>query len=607
MFALTSQASGYNVGSSELAIKGPGHAFSDRAFGQTSTIQAQTQTSSSSSSSLVGEGSLTPTLPVDAPGIYSSNPSLVMGGVDSSVPGTTSLDPVIPSATIASVDDSNETPVFIVLESKPWDISKNNIPLYGDKRGHLGHERQLVPGDLAFVYKSRAPTPNELSIGGGSGGHVFSRKEVVLELAKLNEIIAEEHHYIHSKMAMEKSSWTFASIPLYGDGGVVITSGRKAIEIISKIYAMHHGVQQEEARKKIGDLSFYNMVKWMEHLLDGGVGEEEEEQQQGGGGDASDEEEEEWEEKSRQKGPLPREDPTKKSSIWPNSVEVYRLHCYFFPNVSDNLKNSLRRYRSNEHEASLMNEKFMDVTQKFEKCKSLFTQVGGGSWTSMWRNKKHGREFALLVSDLLQYALTEILAMNEQYVRYCTLPGLVNSVAFFGVLHNSGDGTTTGGPVSSSKMSPVNNYVVKGRVKAINRWGNDLPILTKLFILVKRERSEAPYQFIPWHTPNYPKQSLALTHYSSNKSAPKMLNDTPDDNDLLFMETGGMHVGRAHSIFVGTVEYGVAGNVNSDIRRLANGICDVTVEGDKIIKFSTRGLESKTSIGREKLSILVKN
>jgi len=157
--------------------------------------------------------------------------------------------------------------------------------------------------------------------------------------------------------------------------------------------------------------------------------------------------------------------------------------------------------------------------------------------------------------------MINIVGNFPTYFRYCHIGGIRDVWNFFGALKNTDKGKNVGNlGTASSTSGSILNVVVQKDVGLINRWGNDLPPDTLLWIILKRAKYEdgtyGEYQFVPWYGKGQTKPGSADLFYRDVSGSPQL----------------------GHPYYVGRVKWGAVDGVPVETRRLSWGIGETTAD-----------------------------
>jgi hypothetical protein len=340
---------------------------------------------------------------------------------------------------------------------------------------YKGHEKQLMEGDLCFVYN--APP---------AGEHIH--QVIVADLAKLNEVLATG--YYEAKTALSNPGLGLSSVHVNG------TSTRQCIQVLNNELTL-----KIDANTSINQL--YNLLK---NAL--------------------------YSQKNQ-------------DFLFPSSDSIYKKHLRLFPHLQNRYKNVHGKYDYTPSEN--INHLDIDKEEGTTISDILSTQTSDGK----------------LLLVLADYVLTELLAYNDKYVKYCTLSGVINNWRYYGVVQKDLRGTISGDMMSDYKnggsgVAPymnTANFTVAGKGLVINRWGNLLLPTTKLWVIVKKLGPDKPFQFIPWHL-----------QYNTN------LPETPSYDDLSYVDEDASTKKIGDKIYIGKVLIQYTDNVSEGSRKIANGI-----------------------------------
>jgi len=307
------------------------------------------------------------------------------------------------------------------------------------------------------------------------------------------------------------------------------------------------------------------------NILDGGVA-------------VGDDEDETTEDDDDQSSPkMDSELGNRNSSYWPSEKEINDKRCEF-----DIFKEASQGGYTVRNAVEQMILPFMpsDMDTKADLEKKVQTFLGKTKTQATL--KLYQQEKIALVDSIvatksfLEEALLEMLASNDAYYHYCTLNGLLSTWNYCGVVQVIGDGTVPINTPSPNAMRPTSTIAIRGKVRTINRWGNDLPFRTAVFVLVRRIRAGGPFQFIPWY------------NIAGLAPSPKVLQ---------YYEMFTSRVRLGHAIAIGWVKIGFEDTINPEVRSIANGI---VYDSNEPVPYAT-ALESKNMVANKVVELSLRD
>lgn len=198
---------------------------------------------------------------------------------------------------------------------------------------------------------------------------------------------------------------------------------------------------------------------------------------------------------------------------YPNQQNVYNRFVSLNPH-----KNKYNEI-NNDQEELFMKEILLNYKKEFDKNSThLFDDIPVDR-----KNNLHN------VLAYIDQVLTEMLAYDEKYVKYCTLHGVLSSWNFYGILHNTSEGKVGANLKMNSITGDMNylgsnnivNFTISGKAKVINRWGSELLNGTKLWVILKKITHDSAYQFIPWYN-----------NYRTTSSNSPLINDLSYNDEM---------------------------------------------------------------------------
>lgn len=444
--------------------------------------------------------------------------------------GQTSISPQVARQTHYG---GNEEDVSYYLVSKNWGMDPDGyVPVFGDKTAYLGHEYQLKDGDCVFISSSTKNTP---------ASEKRDYEVVSAELAKLNEILAAG--YLSAKKDFNNPGLGIS------DGHMIRSESTSSYantihhrEVIQVIWDLIYNNGNNEEPVKVNKITVNQLLKLYNEMYGENFLEEVEGAEDYFMQDV-------YVDQKQQQNYGTTKGSNSGGRNYPPNQTIYKRFYQKYPE-KNRYGNSLGMF---------------DTTKKFDE--SVEAQNNAEYSEILEILKFFSDEDSFVKTDelhmmnmkiLLHWAIIEILASSEKYIKYCTLSGVINHWHFYGVVRNTGEGKA---PSNFNKPPSGNatrvNYSVERKARVTNRWGTDLPPNTKLFFIIKKLTANGPYQVIPWYDKSR----------GTNNCAGR-----PSYQDLEYFDEDGVTKCMGFSIYVGTTTDRFTDNFNDESRKIANGI-----------------------------------
>ncbi len=463
-----------------------------------------------------------------------------------------------------TVDDVNEKPVNRSLMHKAWVGVPGLAPNEGDRKPFLGHELQLIPGDLVYV-------AHPLYQPGDHDQHL----SIVGDIAKVNSVIASQYYKMQDDL--KKPGWVLG-VP--GRNVSTAIHNMRSKDILNFIYRRvvadninHLGIRPSgDIDKMVQDylrrMSFYDLVEDASLLyeraspMDDPLSDSSSDVEDLNSSTSDSDSSMDLNVRAAPTSPTTRQQRItqlkRPFNAWPAEYDIYCVHKEFYGKARDYTENPLQQYCMEQDELAIhVEEVVAALNAQYNDDKEV---LGGAEvdFGNYFGNLTHYQKLCL--RRLFRLALTEMLGVLDTYVPYCTMAGIRDMWNFFGVFNNAGTGNRP--DTSLGPTSPVGNYVIAGPARSINRAGCELPPGTRI-----------------WHylTKNTPHDSYCLKVWNSTPFTDKHMaekTDSPPPNMLTFVDRNGDVMNGGMPIYIGAVRWYYQDHVDPEKRRIINGIGD---------------------------------
>ena len=463
----------------------------------------------------------------------------------------------------------NEVRIKNHLAGKAWN-SIGPIPRYGDPLPSLGHHLQLLPGDLCFTYSGDSNNTNPK----------FAHQTLVADLAKVNEVLAMAYYEIKREfgavgLGMQDSGNSKRTQKNYGNdkSQEVYIRGVQYRDILSRLYKILDKPAPEDRRKTYVDIISINslLLDYTKYCNEDDLRSDQVVYGAGKIGQGKAMTDEDSDEDLDLFIPDQKLEPISISNLkYPRHQSIYQKFYKHYPE-KNRFVNSMNCFDDPED--------YIVAKKNFED--SIENDIMENVEFLEKNYEKQIKSHRARVESIFSWVITEVLGTSQKYHNYCTLFGIINSWNFWGVVSNTGDGMDPSRTIqnrgSTSPMTSIVNYDIERLADVTNRWGPELLTGTKLFIILKKERSNGPYLLIPW--------------YDKTKGL-NGLRGYPTKDDMSYLDEDGMTMCEGYVIYIGEVIYTYADNYEEK-RKQANGIPSGS-EG--FVMFSSTALDAKIKI-----------